>query len=83
MFKISARREANSHAARDHWVSERVFDWSGTPTTHLRPTFFAEWLLYPVLGWKAKEGVLRALAGHSITSPCLFPTLSPIWKPVA
>ncbi|MDH8660841.1 NmrA family transcriptional regulator, partial [Klebsiella pneumoniae] len=21
-----------------------IFDWSGTPTTHLRPTFFAEWL---------------------------------------
>ena len=50
MSQISARREAKSHAARDHWVSERVFDWSGVPTTHLRPTFFAEWLLYPMPG---------------------------------
>jgi NAD(P)H dehydrogenase (quinone) len=24
-----------------------VFDWSGVATTHLRPTFFAEWLVYP------------------------------------
>jgi uncharacterized protein YbjT (DUF2867 family) len=47
MSQISARRESASHAAQDHWVSERVFDWSGVPTTHLRPTFFAEWLIYP------------------------------------
>ncbi|MDH8308045.1 hypothetical protein QIG59_27760, partial [Klebsiella pneumoniae] len=44
MSQISARRDANSHAAQEHWVAERIFDWSGTPTTHLRPTFFAEWL---------------------------------------
>jgi NAD(P)H dehydrogenase (quinone) len=47
MSQISARRESRSHAARDHWVAERVFDWSGVATTHLRPTFFAEWLVYP------------------------------------
>jgi uncharacterized protein YbjT (DUF2867 family) len=47
MSQISARRESTSHAAQDHWVSERVFDWSGVATTHLRPTFFAEWLIYP------------------------------------
>jgi uncharacterized protein YbjT (DUF2867 family) len=45
MSQISAREDARSHAARDHWVAEQVFDWSGIPTTHLRPTFFAEWLL--------------------------------------
>ena len=47
MSQISARRESKSHAAQDHWVSERVFDWSGVATTHLRPTFFADWLIYP------------------------------------
>jgi uncharacterized protein YbjT (DUF2867 family) len=47
MSQISARRESTSHAAQDHWVSERVFDWSGVATTHLRPTFFADWLAYP------------------------------------
>jgi uncharacterized protein YbjT (DUF2867 family) len=39
--------KSKSHAAQDHWVSERVFDWSGVAATHLRPTFFAEWLIYP------------------------------------
>jgi NAD(P)H dehydrogenase (quinone) len=47
MSQISAQRESTSHAAQDHWISERVFDWSGVATTHLRPTFFAEWLIYP------------------------------------
>ena len=45
MSQISARTDAKSVAARQHWLSERVFDWSGVPAVHLRPTFFAEWLL--------------------------------------
>lgn len=46
MSQKIARKDAHSHDAFDHWLSERVFDWSGVPVTHLRPTFFAEWLLY-------------------------------------
>jgi NAD(P)H dehydrogenase (quinone) len=55
MSQISARRDSKSHAAQDHWVAERIFDWSGIPTTHLRPTFFAEWLLYPRAAELIKE----------------------------
>ncbi|AXF18877.1 NAD(P)H-binding protein [Paraburkholderia caledonica] len=47
MSQISAREDSKSHAARDHWIAERIFDRSGVPTTHLRPTFFSQWLLYP------------------------------------
>jgi uncharacterized protein YbjT (DUF2867 family) len=47
MSQISARAEAKSHAALNHWISERIFDWFGIPVTHLRPTFFANWLTYP------------------------------------
>ena len=46
MSQKIAREDARSHAAFGHWITERVFDWSGIPVTHLRPTFFAEWLLY-------------------------------------
>jgi NAD(P)H dehydrogenase (quinone) len=46
MSQISARRIAKSHAAQSHWIAERLFDRSGIPVTHLRPTFFAEWLMY-------------------------------------
>jgi NAD(P)H dehydrogenase (quinone) len=47
MSQISARKDSKSHAARDHWIAEQIFDWSGVPTVHLRPTFFSQWLLYP------------------------------------
>jgi uncharacterized protein YbjT (DUF2867 family) len=44
MSQISARREAKSNAARQHWIAERLLDRTGLVTTHLRPTFFMEWL---------------------------------------
>jgi NAD(P)H dehydrogenase (quinone) len=47
MSQISAREDSHSHAARDHWIAERVLDWSGVPTVHIRPTFFSEWLIFP------------------------------------
>ncbi len=53
MSQISARREAKSHAAQDHWLAERVFDWSEVPVTHLRPTFFAEWSLRWAASYKS------------------------------
>jgi NAD(P)H dehydrogenase (quinone) len=67
MSQISAREDARSHAARDHWVAERVFDWSGVATVHLRPTFFAEWLLYytPMI----KAGVLALPFGTGKHAP--------------
>jgi NAD(P)H dehydrogenase (quinone) len=49
--QMTARRDSKSHAAQNHWIGERVFDWSGVAVTHLRPTLFAEWLLYP-FSWK-------------------------------
>lgn len=46
MSQKSARRDSSSDAALQHWLAERVFDWSGLNVAHLRPTYFAEWLLY-------------------------------------
>ena len=46
MSQISARREAKSNAALDHWMAERILDLSDIQVTHIRPTFFAEWLIY-------------------------------------
>jgi NAD(P)H dehydrogenase (quinone) len=45
MSQRPARPDAPSDASRQHWLSERVLDWSPVPVTHLRPTLFAEWLL--------------------------------------
>lgn len=67
MSQISARREAKSHAAQDHWIGEQVFNWSGVPTAHLRPTLFAEWALY----WadQIKTGTLRLPFGTGRHAP--------------
>ncbi len=70
MSQISARRAAASHAARDHWVSEQVFNWSGVPVTHLRPTFFAQWLIYPgQVATIKNDGVLRLPFGDGRHAP--------------
>ena len=63
MSQISAREDAKSHAAQDHWLAERVFDWSGLTVVHLRPTYFAEWLLY--LAPMIRAGLLHASAPQS------------------
>ena len=46
MSQVIAREDARSNASLQHWLAERVFDWSGVPVTHIRPTFFLEWLFY-------------------------------------
>jgi NAD(P)H dehydrogenase (quinone) len=72
MSQISARRESKSHQARDHWISERVFDWSGVPVTHLRPTFFAQWLTYTYMRVRrdiAEKGLISLPFGNGRHAP--------------
>lgn len=68
MSQISARREAKSKAARQHWLAERLLDRTGLLTTHLRPTFFAEWL---TTWWELRdgEGHLRLPFGEGRHAP--------------
>ncbi|MGW5361959.1 NmrA family NAD(P)-binding protein [Actinopolymorpha pittospori] len=68
MSQISARREAKSDAARQHWLAERVLDRYPAQVTHLRPTFFAEWLI--VYGeYDENGGVLRFPMGDGRHAP--------------
>jgi uncharacterized protein YbjT (DUF2867 family) len=68
MSQISARREAKSHAAQQHWLAERLLDRSAFITTHLRPTFFAEWLSWQWLR-NDGEGVLPLPFGMGRHAP--------------
>ncbi|MEU5023708.1 NmrA family NAD(P)-binding protein [Streptomyces milbemycinicus] len=45
MSQVSARRDSASNAARQHWVAERVLERFPAAVTHIRPTFFAQWLI--------------------------------------
>ena len=67
MSQKSAREDAKSHAATDHWLSERVFDWSGLAVAHIRPTYFAEWLLY--IAPMIKAGLLHVPFGTGKHAP--------------
>ncbi|MFI5613197.1 NmrA family NAD(P)-binding protein [Amycolatopsis sp. NPDC051903] len=68
MSQISARRDALSDAARHHWLAERLLDNAPVPVTHLRPTFFAEWLI--LFGdYSGPEGVLRIPLGDGRHAP--------------
>jgi NAD(P)H dehydrogenase (quinone) len=75
MSQISARREAKSHAAQRHWLAERLLDRTAMSTTHIRPTFFAEWLPHQWsagnAGWTRHEGsaVLRLPFGVGRHAP--------------
>jgi uncharacterized protein YbjT (DUF2867 family) len=70
MSQISARRVSKSDAARNHWMSERLFDWSGVGVVHIRPTYFAEWLLYPHVRDSIRdEGVIRLPFGAGRHAP--------------
>jgi NAD(P)H dehydrogenase (quinone) len=48
LSQMTSRRDSLSYAAKDHWLAEQVLNWSGISITHLRPTLFAEWMVYPI-----------------------------------
>ena len=66
----SASRTSASHACQDTWIAEQALNWSGLPVTHLRPTYFLEWLLYP---WQLplfrEKGILRLPVGKGRHAP--------------
>ena len=67
MSQVCAREDARSHAMGDHWLAERVFDWSGLTVAHLRPTLFAESLL--VLAPMIRAGLLHVPFGTGRHAP--------------
>jgi NAD(P)H dehydrogenase (quinone) len=65
----SQDRNSTSDSCRDTYISEQVFNWSGLPVIHLRPTLFLEWLLYPWQLPYLQQGILRLPAGKGRHSP--------------
>jgi len=68
MSQISAREDAKSHAAQNHWVGERLLDRTPMLTAHVRPTFFAEWLDW-YWATDGKSGVIRLPMGDGRHAP--------------
>ena len=66
MSQKTAREDAASHASFEHWLSERVFDWTGLAVTHLRPPFFTEWML--MFSAMIRQGQVYAPFGRGKTA---------------
>jgi NAD(P)H dehydrogenase (quinone) len=66
----SADRHSKSLSCKESFIAEQVLNWSGLAVTHLRPTYFLEWLLYP---WQlplfVEKGIIRLPVGKGRHAP--------------
>lgn len=69
MSQITARPEALSPLARQHWLAESIFDWADIGAVHVRPTYFAENLLMFGASTVAAEGKLYLPFGSEKHAP--------------
>ena len=69
MSQITARPDHRSPAARQHWLAERVLDWSGIGVTHLRPPFFLENLFNVAAPTIRAEGTIYLPYGQGRHAP--------------
>ena len=69
MSQISAREDAKSPLARQHWLSEHILDWADIGAVHIRPTFFAENLIIMGAETVASEGKLYLPYGAEKHAP--------------
>lgn len=69
MSQISAREEAESPLAHEHWQAEQVLDWADVGVSHVRPTFFAEDLYLFTGDSIAREGKIYLPFGDGKHAP--------------
>jgi uncharacterized protein YbjT (DUF2867 family) len=69
MSQITAGPDHASPAARQHWLAERVLDWSGIGVTHLRPPFFLENLFNVAAPTVAAESKIYLAYGQGRHAP--------------
>ncbi len=69
MSQISAREDADSPLARQHWLSENILDWADIGAVHVRPTFFAENLVIFGASTIASQGRLYLPYGEEKHAP--------------
>ncbi|MEV7690365.1 NmrA family NAD(P)-binding protein [Streptomyces bungoensis] len=69
--QMTATSTAESRQQRLHWLAEQVFDWSGLPVVHIRPTSFLDNPLFTTLPAQTirKRGTIELPFGTGRTSP--------------
>ncbi|GAB1824363.1 NAD(P)H-binding protein [Herbidospora sp. RD11066] len=69
--QMTATSTAESHQQRLHYLAEQVFNWSGLPVTHVRPTIFLDNPLFTTLAAASirRDDTLSLPFGAGRTSP--------------
>ncbi|MFF4898212.1 NmrA family NAD(P)-binding protein [Streptomyces sp. NPDC001068] len=69
--QMTASSTGESHQQRLHWLAEQVFDWSGLPVVHIRPTAFLDTPLFTMMAAQSiqKSGTIALPFGTGRTSP--------------
>lgn len=69
--QMTATSTAESHQQRLHWLAEQVFNWSGLPVVHIRPTSFLNNPLFTTLAARSiqENGTIALPFGTGRTSP--------------
>ena len=69
--QMTATSSAESHQQRLHWLAEQVFNWSGLPVVHIRPTVFLDTPLFTTVAAQSirNNGTIALPFGHGRTSP--------------
>ncbi|GAX49935.1 NmrA family NAD(P)-binding protein [Streptomyces olivochromogenes] len=69
--QMTATSTGESDQQRLHWLSEQVFDWSGLPVVHIRPTAFLDNPLFTTLAARSirDNGTIALPFGTGRTSP--------------
>ncbi|MFD8818460.1 NmrA family NAD(P)-binding protein [Streptomyces sp. NPDC059627] len=69
--QMTATSTRESHQQRLHWLAEQVFDWSGLPVVHIRPTAFLDTPLFTTMAARSIQanGTIALPFGTGRTSP--------------
>ncbi|MFJ7947420.1 NmrA family NAD(P)-binding protein [Streptomyces sp. NPDC096354] len=69
--QMTATSTEESHQQRLHWLAEQVFDWSGLPVVHIRPTAFLDTPLFTTMAARSiqENGTIALPFGTGRTSP--------------
>jgi uncharacterized protein YbjT (DUF2867 family) len=69
--QMTATSTEESHQQRLHWLAEQVFDWSGLPVVHIRPTVFLDTPLFTMIAAQSiqENGTIALPFGTGRTSP--------------
>ncbi|MFD3456586.1 NmrA family NAD(P)-binding protein [Streptomyces sp. NPDC058691] len=69
--QMTATSTEESHQQRLHWLAEQVFDWSGLPVVHIRPTAFLDTPMFTMMAARSiqESGTIVLPFGTGRTSP--------------